>query len=381
MAKVRYSGLDSSPEERTSMAFNSFTYRVLIASPSDLGEEREAATAAVHEWNAQHSAAEAVVLLPVKWETHARPATGVRVQAEVNQQFVNDSDILVGMFWTKLGTPTGVADSGTVEEIDHFVETNKLAMLYFSSRPIDPNTIDLRQHRGLRKFKEKTYKTALVGSFASVGELRAKVLRDLVSQVRVLKQRHLARPGKGSKLHRAAMLTDIIIKHRRHRITPGEYKSYENLLGTAPPQRTHAEMSDPPSGEVGPNGGPIAYMPNGDKVEWVKDVDLQTGKPIEFPIVLRRNDKDILKAYNEFWDKVWWNRHQNWLYRIKSGKEPLTKGQKPLLAQGKRAARRIERKYGRRNLGWDDFEWGLLSGKLSALAWVTGMEWEDSLTT
>jgi len=362
------------------MAFNSFTYRVLIASPSDLVEEREAATTVVYEWNAQHAAAESVVLLPVKWETHARPATGVRAQGEANRQFANDADILVGMFWTKLGTPTGMADSGTVEEIDNFVETNKPALLYFSSRPIDPNTIDIRQHKNLRKFKEKTYKNALVGSFASVDELRAKVLRDLMSQVRALKGRHRIGAGKRGKLHRAAMLTDIIIKHRRNRITPDEYKSYEKLLG-ARPQRTNAQMSDPPTGEVGPNGGPIGYMPNGDKVEWVKDIDYGTGKPVEFPIVLRRNDKDILKAHDEFWDKVWWNRHQNWLYRIKSGKEPLTKEQKPLLEQAKRAARRIERKYGRKNLGWDDFEWGLLSGKLSALAWVTGMEWAESLDT
>ena len=47
------------------MSFSSETYRVLIASPSDLPEEREAATDAINEWNAQHAAAEGVVLLPV----------------------------------------------------------------------------------------------------------------------------------------------------------------------------------------------------------------------------------------------------------------------------------------------------------------------------
>ena len=55
------------------MSFTATTYRVLIASPSDLTEEREAATLAINDWNAQHAAAEAVVLLPVRWETHARP--------------------------------------------------------------------------------------------------------------------------------------------------------------------------------------------------------------------------------------------------------------------------------------------------------------------
>ena len=60
------------------MPFTATTYRVLIASPSDLTEEREAATMAINDWNAQHAASEGIVLLPVKWETHSRPESGVR---------------------------------------------------------------------------------------------------------------------------------------------------------------------------------------------------------------------------------------------------------------------------------------------------------------
>lgn len=358
------------------MPFKAETYRVLIASPSDLGEERQAATDVINEWNAQHATTEATVLLPVKWETHATPESDVRPQAAINRQLVGDCDLLIGMFWTKIGTNTGVAVSGTVEEIEQFVASGRPAMLYFSNKPISPDKINHRQLKKLRDFKSETYKTALVGSFMSTAELRGLLLRDLTNRVRDMQAGR--RGGRGNKLDEAKRLAEMMVNFRQNNITPAElYKFRDEILG--PRQRSAAQTTDPVKlGEVGPNGHEIGYTKEGDKVEWIPSDEEPDEK---WPLLLRRADKTILAAYNEFWDKVWWNRHQNWLYRIKTGEEPLTEEQKPVLERAIKAARRIERKYGKKNLGWDDFEWALLSGKLSALSWVMGSEWEESLDT
>ena len=94
-----------------------------------------------------------------------------------------------------------------------------------------------------------------------------------------------------------------------------------------------------------------------------------------------RSDEEISEAYNEFRDKVWWNRHQDWAYEIRSGKKVLTAGEKGIWETAERAASRIERKYGRKNLGWNDVDWGILQGRMSALAWVMGMDWDVSMDT
>jgi hypothetical protein len=166
------------------VSFNATVYRVLIASPGDLHEERGVIEEAIYHWNATHAVDDKVVLLPVRWETHSVPELGDRPQAILNRRVVAGCDILIGAFWTRLGTPTGMSDSGTMEEIEQFLQAGKPVLLYFSSREIDPDRVDLDQLKNLRDAKSRLMQRGLVEQFVSPPELRWKLARHLQEQVR-----------------------------------------------------------------------------------------------------------------------------------------------------------------------------------------------------
>lgn len=161
------------------MPYDARIYRVLIASPGDVKEERDAVDDEMVNWARLRGESSGIHLAATRWETDVMPELGDRPQAIINRQIGDKSDVLIGVFWTRLGTPTGVAASGSIEEIERAVAAGKLVLLYFSRRPIAPDKIDQAQYKALETFKGECFKLGVVKAFETVDELRRLVAADL----------------------------------------------------------------------------------------------------------------------------------------------------------------------------------------------------------
>ncbi len=98
-----------------------------------------------------------------------------------------------------------------------------------------------------------------------------------------------------------------------------------------------------------------------------------------------RNKGELEVVEQELVDKIWYNRHQirkqkisdhtTWLVEEATSLPNTTP--KDIWEGALKAATRVEETYGIENLGpHSDFEWGMLNGKLSALRWALGEDWD-----
>jgi hypothetical protein len=87
-----------------------------------------------------------------------------------------------------------------------------------------------------------------------------------------------------------------------------------------------------------------------------------------------RDENEIIAAEQEFFDRVWYDRKLVLEERIDQGS---AKVDPEIWKRAQEVMREVEERYGKDQLGpYDKFEWGMINGKLSALRWVLGAEWD-----
>jgi hypothetical protein len=161
------------------MPFTATVLRLMIASPGDVQAERSIVREVVGEWNSTNGAHANVMLLAVGWETDVAPEMGDAPQKIIDKRILANADLLVGMFWTRLGTPTASYASGAVEEIEEHLKAGKPAMLYFSSAPAPLDSVDAGQYQALKTFRDSCKPRGLFSTYSDAEDFRRKFSRDL----------------------------------------------------------------------------------------------------------------------------------------------------------------------------------------------------------
>ena len=165
------------------MSYDAQVFNVMIASPGDVASERNIIREMIYEWNAVHSRARKIVLLPVGWESHSSPEMGKRPQEIINNQILDKCDLLVGVFWTRIGTSTGKYVSGTVEEIEKHIDAGKPTMLYFSEQPARLDSVDSEQYEKLKVFKASCKSRGIYETYDNHSEFKEKFYHHLQIKV------------------------------------------------------------------------------------------------------------------------------------------------------------------------------------------------------
>jgi hypothetical protein len=109
----------------------------------------------------------------------------------------------------------------------------------------------------------------------------------------------------------------------------------------------------------------------------------------DWPEMPPRRITEIQRAESELLDKIWYDRHMQRFHMIEEGRIKIVEKetgpysarehtiQKDVWEGALKAGAEVRKRYGAKNVGpYTTFEWGMMNGKLSALRWVLGDEWD-----
>lgn len=160
-------------------------FNLFLASPGDVKLERELVKEVIDELNIGYCAINNCNINLITWENRSIPEIGAEPQKIINSQLLSEHniDILIGIFWHRIGSKTSTHVSGSVEEISTLIEQKEIRqidtdiMIYFkSSTPMALDEIDTAQLQSLREYKKEIGQIGLYRDYRKLDEL-AKYLR------------------------------------------------------------------------------------------------------------------------------------------------------------------------------------------------------------
>jgi hypothetical protein len=177
--------------------------RIIVASPGDVQAERDAIEVVAAELNRTIADDRDLLLVISRWETDAYPGFHLQgPQALIDSVLrIEDSDLLIGIFWKRFGTPTLDAQSGT-DGTEHEFRTAYKAwkrnkrpqiMVYFNEKAYAPKSkAETDQWGKVLEFKRDLPKEGLWWSYKGISQFEKIVRIHLIQFIR--QQKSLPEP-------------------------------------------------------------------------------------------------------------------------------------------------------------------------------------------
>lgn len=165
----------------------------MVSSPGDLGEHRQELRDAILSWNSAEGRSRGVRLEPVLWESHVAPCYGMGVQKPINF-VVDECDFGIAVFWSRMGSPTADAPSGTVEEIQRLSKQRKPVLLYVCGEPVSLTDVNIEQLSALKGWLDQVERMSLRCDPYTWAALYQRLPNDLTKIVDALEDKWKADP-------------------------------------------------------------------------------------------------------------------------------------------------------------------------------------------
>lgn len=257
--------------------FSATVLKILIATPGDTADEVAAIANNLQKWNGHRAEALGVVMLPRHWRSDTVPLLHEDgAQAVINAQIVDDADIVIAVFDSRLGQATLGAVSGTAYEIERTSKAGKPVHVYFSDEPIDRKAIDVVELGRLNDFRNEMESKGLVKTYTdptSLGYLVREAIEHDMTRL------GLARPGA-----RAASSLD---EHASPRLRYDKHDKCliaENISDNVRAEQLTLEIPDE-AYLIEYDGEPEDLAPRGGRAQW--DVVLFAQSPRKAKISMK----------------------------------------------------------------------------------------------
>lgn len=148
-------------------------YQVLISCPGDIGEEISFIKDAIAKWNSINAIKDKIYFITRDWKNDVYPDNlSESPQESINKQIVDECDLAVVLLSSRIGSPTGKASSGTVEEFNRFHAQGKPIMCYSITKEQNLLEKDIEQLKALQNWIDS------IKSFCIIKEVKKDELRE-----------------------------------------------------------------------------------------------------------------------------------------------------------------------------------------------------------